>query len=96
MFCTGQIYSNGNAYLLVEKGIGDSAASGTGMAFFCVGGILMGLMYGKLSQALKSYTMGVGFLLMAAAYVVMAFAPSIVVFYIGCLILGLGMSVCHA
>ena len=93
VFCTGQIYSNGNAYLLVEKGIGDSAASGTGMAFFCVGGILMGLMYGKLSQALKSYTMGVGFLLMAAAYVVMAFAPSIVVFYIGCLILGLGMSV---
>lgn len=93
VFCTGQIYSNGNAYLLVEKGIGDSAASGTGMAFFCVGGILMGLMYGKLSQALKSYTMGVGFLLMAASYVVMAFAPSIVVFYIGCLILGLGMSV---
>ena len=51
VFCTGQIYSNGNAYLLVEKGIGDSAASGTGMAFFCVGGILMGLVYGKLAQA---------------------------------------------
>ena len=93
VFCTGQIYSNGNAYLLVEKGIGDSAASGTGMAFFCVGGILMGLVYGKLAQALKSYTMGVGFLLMAASYVVMAFAPSIIVFYIGCLILGLGMSI---
>ncbi len=93
VFCTGQIYSNGNAYLLTEKGIGDSAASGLGMAFFCAGGILMGLFYGKLATALKGYTMGVGFLVMALAYAVMALAPSIVVFYIGCLILGLGMSV---
>lgn len=93
VFCTGQIYSNGNAYLLTEKGIGDSAASGLGMAFFCAGGILMGLFYGKLANALKGYTMGVGFLVMALSYAVMAFAPSIVVFYIGCLILGLGMSV---
>lgn len=93
VFCTGQIYSNGNAYLLTEKGIGDSAASGLGMAFFCAGGILMGLFYGKLATALKGYTMGVGFLVMALAYAVMALAPSIVVFYIGCLVFGLGMSV---
>ena len=52
VFCTGQLYSNGNAYLLTEKGIGDSAASGLGMAFFCAGGIIMGLLYGKLASAL--------------------------------------------
>lgn len=93
VFCTGQIYSNGNAFLLVEKGIGDSAASGLGMAFFCAGGILMGLLYGKLANALKGYTMGMGFIVMALAYAVMALAPSIAVFYVGCLVLGIGMSV---
>ncbi len=93
VFCTGQLYSNGNAYLLTEKGIGDSAASGLGMAFFCAGGIIMGLLYGKLASALKDYTMGVGFIVMALSYAVMAMAPSIAVFYVGCLIFGLGMSV---
>ncbi len=93
VFCTGQVFSNANAFLLTEKGIGDSAASGTGMAFFCIGGILMGFLYGKMASALKRYTMGVGFLVMALSYVVMAVGPSIIFFYIGCLILGLGMSV---
>ena len=74
VFCTGQLYSNGNAYLLTEKGIGDSAASGLGMAFFCAGGIIMGLLYGKLASALKDYTMGVGFIVMALSYAVMAMA----------------------
>ena len=63
------------------------------MAFFCVGGILMGLMYGKLSQALKSYTMGVGLPADGRCVCGHGLCPSIVVFYIGCLILGLGMSV---
>ena len=30
VFCTGQIYSNSNAFLVADKGIGDSAASGLG------------------------------------------------------------------
>lgn len=93
VFCTGQVYSNNNAFLVVDKGIGDSAASGLGMAFFCAGGILMGLLYGKLAKALGKFTMAAGFFVMAASYVVMAVAPSIAVFYIGCLIFGLGMSV---
>lgn len=63
------------------------------MAFFCAGGILMGLFYGKLANALKDYTMGVGFVVMALSYAIMALAPSIAVFYVGCLVLGLGMSV---
>lgn len=53
----------------------------------------MGLLYGKLASALKDYTMGVGFIVMALSYAVMAMAPSIAVFYVGCLIFGLGMSV---
>lgn len=93
VFCTGQIYSNANAYVLVEKGIGDSTASGLGMAFFCGGGILMGLLYGKLSKACGEFTTGLGFFVIALSYLVMAVAPSIAVFYAGCLVFGLGMSI---
>lgn len=93
VFCTGQIFSNSNAFLVVDKGIGDSAASGLGMAFFCAGGILMGLLYGRLAKALGKFVMGVGFFVMAASYVIMAMGNTIVMFYIGCLVLGLGMSI---
>ena len=93
VFCTGQIYSNSNAFLVADKGIGDSAASGLGMAFFCAGGILMGFMYGKLAKAAGKFTMAIGFFVMAVAYVIMAAGNSITVFYIGCLVFGLGMSV---
>lgn len=93
VFCTGQVFSNSNAFLVVDKGIGDSAASGLGMAFFCAGGILMGLLYGKLAKALGKFTMAVGFFLVAASYIIMSFAPSIAVFYVGCLVYGLGLSV---
>lgn len=93
VFCTGQIYSNGNAFVLAEKGIGDSAASGLGMAFFCAGGIVMGLLYGKFAKAVGEYATGLGFFSMAVSFVVMALAPNIVLFYVGCLILGVGMSV---
>jgi len=93
IFCIGQIYSNGNAYVLTEKGLGNSTASGLGMAFFCAGGILMGLFYGKLAKATGAYTMGIGFFGMALAYLLMACASGIALFYLGCLIFGLGMSV---
>lgn len=93
VFAVGQIFSNNNAFLVVDKGIGDSAASGTGMAFFAAGGILMGLMYGKLAGAVGKYVMAVGFFVMAASYAIMAAGPSIIFFYLGCLVLGLGMSI---
>ena len=93
VFCTGQIYSNSNAFLVADKGIGDSAASGLGMAFFCAGGILMGFMYGKLAKATGKFTMAIGFFVMALSYVIMAAGSSIAAFYVGCLILGLGMSI---
>ncbi len=93
VFCTGQIYSNNNAFLIADRGIGDSAASGLGMAFFCAGGILMGFLYGKVAKILGKYTMAAGFFVVALSYIVMAFAPSIAVFYIGCLIFGLGLSI---
>ena len=93
VFATGQIFSNSNAFLVEDLGIGDSAASGLGMAFFCAGGILMGLLYGKVAQTFGRFTMAVGFFVMAIAYVIMAVSPSIIVFYIGCLVFGLGMSI---
>lgn len=93
VFCTGQIFSNNNAFLVADRGLGDSAASGLGMAFFCAGGVLMGFLYGKFAKTFGKYTMAMGFFVVALSYVVMALAPSIAVFYVGCLIFGLGLSI---
>ena len=93
VFCTGQVFSNHNAFLVEAKGIGDSAASGLGMAFFCAGGIITGLLYGKIAEAFKKMTMSVGFFVMALSYIIMAIAPSIGVFYLGCFVFGVGMSI---
>lgn len=93
LFSTGQIYSISFSYLITEKAIGDSAAVGLGMAFFCFGGIFMGLFYGKLIKAIGRFSMGAGFLLLAASFLIMVIAPNMVVCYLGCLTLGLGTSV---
>lgn len=93
VFVVGQIYSNANAFLLVEKGIGDSTASGIGMALFCGGGIIMGLLYGKVASIFGKYTMSFGFFVIALSYIVMATAGSISMFYVAALLDGLGFSV---
>lgn len=93
VFVVGQVFSNSNAFLVADKGLGDSAASGLGMAFFCAGGIVMGLLYGKVASIFGKFTMSFGFLVTAGAYVVIALASSIGMFYVGCLLYGLGLSV---
>ena len=93
VFCTGQIYSISFSYVITEKAVGESAAAGLGMAFFCIGGILMGMFYGKLAKITGNFSMGIGFFVVAAAYILIATAPSIIVCYIGSLVFGLGMSI---
>lgn len=93
VFVVGQVFSNSNAFLVADKGLGDSAASGLGMAFFCAGGIVMGLLYGKVASIFGKFTMSFGFLVTAGAYVVIALSSSITMFYVGCLLYGLGLSV---
>ena len=93
VFVVGQVFSNSNAFLVADKGLGDSAASGLGMAFFCAGGIVMGLLYGKVASIFGKFTMSFGFLVTAGAYVVIALSSSIGMFYVGCLLYGLGLSV---
>lgn len=92
VFVVGQVFSNSNAFLVADKGIGDSAASGLGMAFMCAGGIIMGFLYGKVASIFGKLTMSFGFLVVAASYIVIATAPSITMFYAGCLLYGLGLS----
>lgn len=92
VFVVGQVFSNSNAFLVAEKGLGDASASGLGMAFFCAGGIVMGLLYGKVASIFGKFTMSFGFLVTALAYVVIALSGSIGAFYVGCVLYGLGLS----
>ena len=94
LFIGVQVYTVYIAYLLSEKGIGSAAQSGATVAVACIGGFVMGILYGRLAGRTKNLTFAVGLLLMALSYVVIAFAGSMTVIYAGGLIYGVSMSIC--
>lgn len=94
LFVGGQIYSVYLAYIVDEKKLGTSAESGNAMAFFAIGGFLLGLVFGKLSEKARNLTLGIGLIGVVAAYLVIAFASSMFFIYLGAFIFGVSLSVC--
>lgn len=92
-FIGGQIYSNSVSFLVAEKEIGTAAESGMSLSFFAFGGFVAGLIFGKLAGITKRATISVGFILLAISYLIMAFAPSMGVIYLGSFICGLAFSI---
>lgn len=93
-FISGQIYSIFCSFLVTEKGLGSAAQAGNSLAFFAIGGFLMGLVFGKLSSLTKGATLAVGFFLLAISYVLIAFAGNMVLIYLGSIICGFAFSIC--
>ncbi len=94
LFVGGQIYSVYLAYIVDEKSLGTSAESGNAMAFFAIGGFLLGLVFGKLSEKARNLTLAVGLIGVVAAYLVIAFASSMFFIYLGAFLFGVSLSVC--
>lgn len=94
LFVGGQIYSVYLAYIVDEKALGTAAQSGNAMAFFAIGGFLLGLVFGKLSEKARSLTLAVGLAGMVASYLVIAFATSMGWIYLGAFLFGVSLSVC--
>lgn len=95
LFIAGQIYSIYLSFLVVnEKGIGSSAQAGSGLAFFAIGGFIMGIIYGKLASALKKFTLIAGFAGIVISYLLIAFSGGMIGIYIGCFLFGLALSIC--
>lgn len=75
LFISVQVYSISLSFLVEEKGLGTAADSGLGLAFFAIGGIIMGLLYGNYAKTFKNNTIAIGCVMLVASYVIIAYAP---------------------
>jgi len=92
LFISVQVYSISLSFLVEEKGLGTAADSGLGLAFFAIGGIIMGLLYGNYAKTFKNNTIAIGCVMLVASYVIIAYAPNMVVAYIGSFLVGMAVS----
>ncbi len=94
LFIGSQIYSIALSYIVEEKALGTSAQSGNAMAFFAIGGFLLGLVFGKLSGKAKGLTLFTGLVGIIISYLVIAFAAAMWMIYLGAFIFGISLSIC--
>ncbi len=94
LFIGAQIYSIALSFIVDEKGLGTAAQSGNAMAFFAIGGFLLGLVFGRLSGAAKNLTLFIGLVGIIISYLVIAFAGSMPMIYLGAFLFGVSLSVC--
>lgn len=91
----GQSYSNSASTIITELNLGGSAAAGYSLAIFAVGGLIMGFVFGRIAKACKRMTLTVGCVILAGAYLIMAFAQNLAISYLGAFICGLAFSICQ-
>lgn len=91
-FISVMVYSAFLAYLMSEKQIGTAADSGISLALFAVAGIIIGLIYGKFAAVVRNKMIGLSMLLAGIAYLILAFANSIVVIHIGSFLTGASLA----
>ncbi len=82
--------------LVEERSFGDTSVSGTLSTFFLLGGLVGGLLYGKIAQRLKRFTSTLGSLLLAAGAFVIALAGSVPLALAGCFFAGFATMVMPA
>ncbi|HBC92447.1 MAG TPA: MFS transporter [Pelotomaculum sp.] len=92
-FISGQVYSVFLAFLVETQKLGTAAQSGLTLAFFAIGGFLMGLVFGKLSTLTKNITLSIGLVLLGISYLMMAYASNISMVYAGSVICGFAFSI---
>ncbi len=78
--------------LVAERGLGGTTVSGIMSTLFLCGGMLCGVLFGKLSSLLKKRTDMVGALMLALGAIIIAFSSHVGVIYLCCLIAGSSIS----
>lgn len=94
LFIGVQVYTVYISYVLSEKSIGGAAESGATVAVACIGGFIMGILYGKLAGRAGNLTFALGLFIMAMSYLILALAGSMTVIYIGGFVYGIAMAIC--
>lgn len=80
------------ALMLQEEQIGNTVLAGAAATILLLGGTLMGIFFGKFSAYMGKKTISIGFFVLAIGYMSMYSSKNIIVFYIGCLIVGSSIS----
>ena len=94
LFIGAQIYSIALSFIVEEKSLGTSVQSGNAMAFFAIGGFLLGLVFGKLAEKAKELTLFTGLCGIIISYLVIAFAGMMFMIYLGAFLFGVSLSIC--
>ena len=94
LFIGVQVYTVYISYVLNEKSIGGAAESGATVAVACIGGFIMGILYGRLVGKAGNLTFATGLFVMALSYLILALAGSMLVIYAGGFVYGVAMAIC--
>lgn len=92
LFIGFQIYNISLSYLISEKKLGTAADAGLSVAFFAMGGFVMGLLYGKLAKMVRNCATSVGCLMLVLSFVLIASASSLIMCYVGSIFFGMAIS----
>lgn len=76
------------SFIITERGFGNAALTGTAMAIFLVGGMVGGLIFNPFERKLNKFVLCCGFVALVIGFLVIYFAPSLIVVYIGAFIVG--------
>ena len=76
------------SFIITERGLGSAALTGTAMAIFLVGGMFGGLIFNAFEKKLHEYVLCCGFVALVIGFLVIYFAQSLAVLFIGAFIVG--------
>ena len=89
-------YSNNLALLVEQNGLGDSGTAGLATTIGQLGGLITGLLIGRIAKFVANHLLMIGFIIEGVALLAIGLATSLPVLIIGCFLAGAGLSVYYA
>ena len=81
--------NQGLTFQLEQAGLGSSALSGTMFSVLCVCSLVTSLIYAWFEKIFRKWAIPVSFLIFSAGMIVIAYAQSLTLFYIGIILVGI-------
>lgn len=78
--------------IIAERNLGSPASAGVVLSMFTVGGMLAGLLFGKIHKLASKYTIALGLFLTATGLGLGVFAGNIMILTLGTIITGIGFT----
>ncbi len=93
--CVYSAFANNASILIINGGLGDSSAVGIVNSVSTIGGMVAGVILGKIleNRSIQRISLALGLIVMGAGMVTMAFAPSVVVMCVAAFLIGFALSV---